>query len=163
MYVVSVGLLGQDQTHCTGLQLIRAQWGRLYTGISHYIPVYGCIPVYPSILCHTNLYHMQLHTQSSIHSVLIFGLMHVTWHIPPNWSLSILGNTSGKNKFFSCLNYLSPLPISGNLYLFFERQKQCFDRKKADDDNDGCNGNYDGNFDNNDDKNYQKIYKCKEF
>ena len=38
-----------------------------------------------------------------------------------------------------------------------------YDRKKADDDNDGCNGNYDGNFDNNDDKNYQKTYKCNSF
>ena len=55
--------------------------------------------------------------------------MHVTWHIPPNWSLSILGNTSGKKKFLGhCLNYFSPLPISGNLYLFFERQKQSFER-----------------------------------
>ena len=67
MYVVSTvggGVLGWDQTHCTGLRLIRAQWGRLYTSISHYIPVYGYIPVYSSIPCHTNLYHMQLHTHT---------------------------------------------------------------------------------------------------
>ena len=38
-----------------------------------------------------------------------------------------------------------------------------YDRKNADNDNDGCNDNYDGKFDDNYDKNYQKTYKCKKF
>ena len=48
------------------------------------------------------------------------------------------------------------MPNSGNLVLFFGRQKPrfaCMTGKDFDDDNDGCNDNYDGNFDDNYDKN----------
>ena len=38
-----------------------------------------------------------------------------------------------------------------------------YDRKNADDDNDGCKGNDDGNFDDNDDKNDQKTYNIRSF
>ena len=68
-----------------------------------------------------------------------------------------------KNVFFRALPK-SPKPPphdpnSGNLVLFFLRQKRRFGRmtgKKIDADNEGCNDNYDdnyGNFDDNYDKN----------
>ena len=46
-----------------------------------------------------------------------------------------------------------PDPNSGNLVLFFLRQKRRFARmtgKKIDADNEGCNDNYDDNYDKND-------------
>ena len=71
MYVDSVSLLGRQQTHCTGLRLIRAQWGRLYTSISHCIPTihvyltvhqYMCIPVYLTIFQYTAIsYSIPVH------------------------------------------------------------------------------------------------------
>ena len=51
-----------------------------------------------------------------------------------------------------------PSPNSGNMVLFFGRQKRCFARMTEiffDDDNDGFNDNYDDNFGNFDD-NYDK-------
>ena len=64
-------------------------------------------------------------------------------------------------SFGHCPNHLNPPPDpnSGNLVLFFLRQKRRFVRmtgKKFDADNEGCNDNYDdnyGNFDDNSDKN----------
>ena len=64
-------------------------------------------------------------------------------------------------SFGHCPNHLNPPPDlnSGNLVLFFLRQKRRFGRmtgKKFDADNEGCNDNYDdnyGNFDDNYDKN----------
>ena len=75
-----------------------------------------------------------------------------------------LGKTSMKKKTFSfghCPNHLNPPPdpTSGNLVLFFGRQKRRFASMTEiffDDDNDGFNDNYDdifGNFDDNYDKN----------
>ena len=70
----------------------------------------------------------------------------------------------GTKKTFSfghCPNPLNPPPHdpnSGNLVLFFGRQKQRFARMTEfffDDDNDGFNDNYDDNFGNFDD-NYDK-------
>ena len=69
-----------------------------------------------------------------------------------------------KNVFFRALpEFPKPPPPhdpnSGNLVLFFRRQKQRFARMTEiflDDDNEGCNDNYDdnyGNFDDNYDKN----------
>ena len=62
--------------------------------------------------------------------------------------------------FKHCPNHLNPLsPQFRQLGPLFRTSKTTFcayDRKNADDDNDGCNDNYDGNFDDNDDKNYQK-------
>ena len=65
-------------------------------------------------------------------------------------------------SFGHCPNHLTPPPDpnSGNLVLFFGRQKRRFARmtkKYFDGDNDGFNDNYDdnfGNFDDNYDKNY---------
>ena len=62
-----------------------------------------------------------------------------------------------KNVFFRALPE-SPKPPphdpnSGNLVLFFLRQKRRFARmtgKKIDADNEGCNDNYDDNYDKND-------------
>ena len=79
----------------------------------------------------------------------------------------ILGKTSiEKKKTFSfgrCPNHLNPPPDpnSGNLVLFFGRQKRRFARMTEiffDDDNDGINDNYDDNFGNFDD-NYDKMTK----
>ena len=67
-------------------------------------------------------------------------------------------------SFAHCPNY--PSPSFGQLVPLFRTSKTTFcayDRKNADDDNDGCNDNYDGNFDDNDDKNDHKTYKDKEF
>ena len=68
-----------------------------------------------------------------------------------------------KNVFFRALpeppKTPPPDPNSGNLVLFFVRQKRRFARmtkKKFDADNEGCNDNYDdsyGDFDDNYDKN----------
>ena len=60
-------------------------------------------------------------------------------------------------SFGHCPNHLTPPPYpnSGNLVLFFGRQKRRFERMTEivlDDHNDGCNYNYDdsfGNFDDN--------------
>ena len=65
-----------------------------------------------------------------------------------------------KNVFFWALpeSPKPPDPNSGNLVLFFGRQKRRFARKTEivlDDDNDGFNDNYDDNFGNFDD-NYDK-------
>ena len=63
--------------------------------------------------------------------------------------------------FRHCPNHLTPPPhdpYSGNLVLFFGRQKPRFARMTEivlDDDNDGFNDNYDDNFGNFDD-NYDK-------
>ena len=68
-------------------------------------------------------------------------------------------------SFGHCPNHLNPPPPdpnSGNLVLFFGRQKRRFARmtkKNFNDDNDGCNDNYDdnyGNFDDDYDKNDSK-------
>ena len=63
-------------------------------------------------------------------------------------------------SFGHCPNHLNPPPDpnSGNLVLFFGRQKRRFARMTEfffDDDNDGFNDNYDDNFGNFDD-NYDK-------
>ena len=63
-------------------------------------------------------------------------------------------------SFGHCPNHLTPPPDpnSGNLVLFFGRQKRRFARMTEfffDDDNDGFNDNYDDNFGNFDD-NYDK-------
>ena len=62
-----------------------------------------------------------------------------------------------KDVFFRALPELPkpppPDPNSGNLVLFFLRQKRRFARmtgKKIDADNEGCNDNYDDNYDKND-------------
>ena len=64
-----------------------------------------------------------------------------------------------KNVFFRALpESPKPPPNSGNLVLFFGRQKRRFARMTEiffDDDNDGFNDNYDDNFGNFDD-NYDK-------
>ena len=69
-------------------------------------------------------------------------------------------NSKRTFSFGHCPNHLNtpppPPPNSGNLVLFFGRQKPrfaCMTGKDFDDDNDGCNDNYDGNFDDNYDKN----------
>ena len=53
-------------------------------------------------------------------------------------------------------------PNSGNLVLFFGRQKWYLARMTEDeffdDDNDGCSDNYDGNFDDNDGKNIYLLW-----
>ena len=64
-------------------------------------------------------------------------------------------------SFGHCQNHLTPPPDpnSGNLVLFFGRQKRRFARMTEiffDDDNDGFNNNYNDNFGNFDD-NYDKI------
>ena len=69
---------------------------------------------------------------------------------------SQLGKASMEKKTFSfgqCPNHLTPPPDpnSGNLVLFFGRQKRRFARMTEiffDDDNDGLNDNYDDNFGN---------------
>ena len=93
----------------------------------------------------------------------------VSFNILTNWIatfievLPILGKTSmEKNVFFRALPESPkpppPDPNSGNLVLFFGRQKRRFARMTEiffDDDNDGFNDNYDDNFGNFDD-NYDK-------
>ena len=65
-------------------------------------------------------------------------------------------NTKKTFSFGHCPNHLTPPPDpnSGNLVLFFGRQKRRFARMTEiffDDDNDGFNDNYDDNFGNFDD------------
>ena len=62
-----------------------------------------------------------------------------------------------KKRFLSAIARITyappPEPNSGNLVLFFLRQKRRFARmtgKKIDADNEGCNDNYDDNYDKND-------------
>ena len=71
--------------------------------------------------------------------------------------LDTLGKTSAeKKRFLSGIKSPKPPPPdpnSGNLVLFFLRQKRRFARmtgKKIDADNEGCNDNYDDNYDKND-------------
>ena len=61
--------------------------------------------------------------------------------------------------------YFRILPLNLPIYLFVGRKKKtiwAYDRKKTNDNNDGCNDN-DGHFDDNDAKKYHKTYKYYDF
>ena len=75
-----------------------------------------------------------------------------TWEFPPNVPISTCQWVSiyfevrlGALRYFAVLCF-------GVFKVLLNTVFCAYDRKNADDDNDGCNDNYDGNFDDNDDK-----------